>query len=191
MAVATRPSRSFWWKRGDSNPYPPPCKGGALPVELRPRERGPTLRLAEVGSGGGLVPESTLLVGGLHALRDVGDGTDDPGNEEHLLQHVGLAGIEPATSELSALRSNRLSYSPVAPPHIVRGGATSKVTAPGARAPNRFPSRRADRSVLLRERQFDTAHEVGTHVVDKGSQRGQSGEEHHVDEAQKRRATDD
>ncbi len=24
------------WRRGDSNPRPPPCKGGALPVELRP-----------------------------------------------------------------------------------------------------------------------------------------------------------
>ena len=26
-----------WWSRGDSNPRPPPCKGGALPVELRPQ----------------------------------------------------------------------------------------------------------------------------------------------------------
>ena len=25
-----------WWSRGDSNPLPPPCKGGALPGELRP-----------------------------------------------------------------------------------------------------------------------------------------------------------
>jgi hypothetical protein len=25
------------WSRGGSNPEPPPCKGGALPVELRPR----------------------------------------------------------------------------------------------------------------------------------------------------------
>src|SRR5262249_54578658 len=25
------------WRRRDSNPQPPPCKGGALPVELRPR----------------------------------------------------------------------------------------------------------------------------------------------------------
>ena len=27
---------SRWWSRGDSNPRPPPCKGGALPAELRP-----------------------------------------------------------------------------------------------------------------------------------------------------------
>ena len=26
-----------WWRRRDSNPQPPPCKGGALPLELRPR----------------------------------------------------------------------------------------------------------------------------------------------------------
>jgi hypothetical protein len=25
------------WRRGDSNAQPPPCKGGALPIELRPR----------------------------------------------------------------------------------------------------------------------------------------------------------
>ena len=25
-----------WWSRGGSNPRPPPCKGGALPIELRP-----------------------------------------------------------------------------------------------------------------------------------------------------------
>ena len=30
-SLATR-----WWSRGDSNPGPPPCKGGALPTKLRP-----------------------------------------------------------------------------------------------------------------------------------------------------------
>ena len=28
-----------WWSRGDSNPRHPPCKGGALPAELRPHLR--------------------------------------------------------------------------------------------------------------------------------------------------------
>ena len=28
-----------WWSRGDSNPRLPPCKGGALPTELRPHCR--------------------------------------------------------------------------------------------------------------------------------------------------------
>jgi hypothetical protein len=27
---------SAWWRRRESNPQPPPCKGGALPIELRP-----------------------------------------------------------------------------------------------------------------------------------------------------------
>ncbi len=27
---------NLWWSRGDSNPRLPPCKGGALPTELRP-----------------------------------------------------------------------------------------------------------------------------------------------------------
>jgi hypothetical protein len=29
------------WSRGDSNPGPPPCKGGALPAKLRPRHASP------------------------------------------------------------------------------------------------------------------------------------------------------
>src|SRR5205823_624003 len=29
-----------WWRCGDSNPGPPPCKGGALPVELHPQGTG-------------------------------------------------------------------------------------------------------------------------------------------------------
>ena len=28
--------RNQWWSWGDSNPLPPPCKGGALPDELQP-----------------------------------------------------------------------------------------------------------------------------------------------------------
>ena len=32
------PARRPRWSRGDSNPGPPPCKGGALPAKLRPLE---------------------------------------------------------------------------------------------------------------------------------------------------------
>ena len=31
--------RVGWWSWGDSNPLPPPCKGGALPDELQPPVR--------------------------------------------------------------------------------------------------------------------------------------------------------
>ena len=30
-------SRFLWWRWGDSNSWPPACKAGALPTELRPR----------------------------------------------------------------------------------------------------------------------------------------------------------
>ena len=43
------------WSRGDSNPGPPPCKGGALPAELRPRPR-------SVGAPG-LEPGTSALSG--------------------------------------------------------------------------------------------------------------------------------
>ena len=33
----TSDGRLVRWSRGDSNPGPPPCKGGALPAKLRPR----------------------------------------------------------------------------------------------------------------------------------------------------------
>jgi hypothetical protein len=32
-----RGTGSIVWRRGDSNPQPPACKAGALPIELRPR----------------------------------------------------------------------------------------------------------------------------------------------------------
>ena len=36
LRAAGRPLRRKWRRRG-SNPQPPPCKGGALPIELCPR----------------------------------------------------------------------------------------------------------------------------------------------------------
>jgi hypothetical protein len=38
------------WSRGDSNPGPPPCKGGALPAKLRPPVRGDRERSPADGS---------------------------------------------------------------------------------------------------------------------------------------------
>ncbi len=46
------------WSRGGSNPGPPPCKGGALPAELRPPGRGD----ARVGAPG-LEPGASALSG--------------------------------------------------------------------------------------------------------------------------------
>ena len=30
--------RLQWWRRWESNPQPPACKAGALPIELRPHK---------------------------------------------------------------------------------------------------------------------------------------------------------
>ncbi len=35
LGFSTQASGSWEWTRGDSNPWPPPCEGGALPTELR------------------------------------------------------------------------------------------------------------------------------------------------------------
>jgi hypothetical protein len=47
------------WSRGDSNPGPPPCKGGALPAKLRPPGRP---RRPRVGAPG-LEPGTSVLSG--------------------------------------------------------------------------------------------------------------------------------
>jgi hypothetical protein len=80
------------------------------------------------------VPQRTLILGRLDPAREDSGTADHAGQDQQFLQHglspslsnntpgrtsrtpgwsgVGLDGIEPSTSELSALRSNRLSYSP-------------------------------------------------------------------------------
>jgi hypothetical protein len=71
------------WRRSGSNRQPPPCKGGALPVELRPRRAA----LAAYVKGWFFTnPELSAA--------------------------LGVRGLEPRTSALSELRSNHLSYTP-------------------------------------------------------------------------------
>ncbi len=55
------PRRPIPWSRGDSNPGPPPCKGGALPAKLRPLG---SARLATRRVGApGLEPGTSALSG--------------------------------------------------------------------------------------------------------------------------------
>ena len=62
-----------WWSRGDSNPLPPPCKGGALPGELRPR--GPTCRGSlGVLSAGSLSAPRTMSMDRWWAILDSNQG---------------------------------------------------------------------------------------------------------------------
>ena len=72
------------WSRGDSNPGPPPCKGGALPAKLRPP-------LSASGAPG---------VAAVLPRRRIAPSS------------VGAPGLEPGTSALSGPRSNQLSYAP-------------------------------------------------------------------------------
>jgi hypothetical protein len=80
-----------WWRRGDLNPQPPPCKGGALPVELRPRR--PPVRAgwasAQVGRGGCLVPQVGLGLGGA-PLADHEQSPGGGGEQHEQLLHEGL-----------------------------------------------------------------------------------------------------
>lgn len=78
------------WRRSGSNRQPPPCKGGALPVELRP-------------------PFSICRPQCQPKWRR--------GKHSRHLQvsaswRLGVRGLEPRTSALSELRSNHLSYTP-------------------------------------------------------------------------------
>jgi hypothetical protein len=49
------------WSRGDSNPGPPPCKGGALPTKLRPRK--PKPQTHPLVGAPGLEPGTSALSG--------------------------------------------------------------------------------------------------------------------------------
>jgi len=75
------------WRRSGSNRQPLPCKGSALPVELRPRFH---------------QAHQTVL-----SIRQ------SPRSTTHGKQmSLGVRGLEPRTSALSELRSNHLSYTP-------------------------------------------------------------------------------
>ena len=85
-----RPFRRNWWRRAESNRQPPGCKPGALPVELRPPI-------------GGYRPSPSSPAAEPFAR---------PPPRSPSARLVGLSGVEPLTSPLSGVRSNRLSYRP-------------------------------------------------------------------------------
>src|SRR5580765_3422282 len=87
---------------------------------------------------------------------------------------VGLGGLEPPTSSLSGMRSNRLSYRPRL------AGAPGWMPDPGGRRRERLPHRGGQRSVGLLERDLDPAAQVGDQVVDHGADRGQDRDEDDV-----------
>jgi hypothetical protein len=60
LVVKVRCARGRRWSRGDSNPGPPPCKGGALPAKLRPPDQP---ALPPVVGAPGLEPGTSALSG--------------------------------------------------------------------------------------------------------------------------------
>ena len=112
-------SRFMWWRRGESNSWPPACKAGALPAELRPHEyisfsfsqlcviRRPAPRRTQVQSA---APSSSFL-----DLTEIKRNIHEIYNRQSISiqKLVGLRGLGPLTSRLSGVRSNQLSYRPM------------------------------------------------------------------------------
>jgi hypothetical protein len=93
-------------------------------VELRPRSQAPRASGGGLDAGRGcLTPKVGLCLGRTLTLHEDKCNQTDEQQHNHLLHDgsppcldgdspVGLAGLEPATSSLSGMRSNRLSYRP-------------------------------------------------------------------------------
>ena len=86
-----------------SSRQPPPCRGGS--VEPRKRSTRPTSPPMATAAAARRRPRTV-------PPRRVACRTRVPRGPDGTAGMVGLAGIEPATSPLSGVRSNRLSYSP-------------------------------------------------------------------------------
>ena len=91
-------SLATWWRWGESNSWPPACKAGALPAELHPHI--------------GFLRNLLFRRWCISFDRRVRWYT----REKKCARYgkvVGLSGLEPPTSRLSGVRSNRLSYRPM------------------------------------------------------------------------------
>ena len=109
-------SRSkIWWSLAGSNRWPPACKAGALPAELRPRSYiwcsfndGPCFFLYKHMQSC-ICVETTRRI----FIKDLLVAELRPQSRRYKVNHmVGLSGLEPPTSRLSGVRSNQLSYRP-------------------------------------------------------------------------------
>ena len=112
LASSKLPAIHSHWRRRGSNPRPPACKAGALPIELRPRgKRSPKCETSGLAarfrtSGVRLQPSPERR---LHQNPTVSRCRQPL---SITLPVVGVRGLEPRTSALSELRSNQLSYTP-------------------------------------------------------------------------------
>src|SRR5437667_9066657 len=151
-------------KSGPSSSRQPPLVGGTPPL---PRSfTNPPTRTAITAT---IRPRrSAFMVGsvGLVARRASGQvGLEHPrtgpswsAGEDAC---VGLGGIEPPTSSLSGMRSNRLSYSPEESRRVPAAAAAGRRLARSTLAGGR---------VLLDDRDLDATEELGEQVVERARQ---------------------
>src|SRR6478672_164550 len=101
---------------------------------------------------------------------------------------VGLRGLEPLTSSLSGKRSNRLSYRP----GWLRG-ARRRERLPHRRdaAQTRISRRSNGSALVLGEGHLDAAEQGGGQVVEERAERRDRGDQHHVDDRDDHRETED
>ena len=97
------------WRRAGSNRQPRACKARALPVELRPR----TPWIVSAG-------KYAIQCWHLQSLQQ----------QRNYTLSVGVHGVEPWTSSLSATRSNQLSYTPVSWSSYCRSGSPAVKRGP-------------------------------------------------------------
>ncbi len=90
------------WRIRDSNSWPPACKAGALPTELIPH-----IHLFDQMEN----TRFELVTSCLQGRRSPNWANPPYSFIWHL--PMGLSGLEPPTSLLSGVRSNRLSYKPI------------------------------------------------------------------------------
>src|SRR3954452_7324528 len=129
----------------------------------------PDRRRRESTSPAGRASRTAVYAGRPRALRGVRQGC----------RNVGLAGIEPATSPLSGVRSNRLSYSPEKRPGSVAAGFARPAVQ---LRPRRF---------LFDNRDLDATEQLGEEVVERGREHRAHDLETHDDETDERRAAQD
>ena len=87
---ASRPEN--WWSLSGSNRRPQACKASALPTELRPQTQTPQTNAS---------------------IHPKGHTQGTNGRSSQTARMVGRARVELATSRLSGVRSNHLSYRPI------------------------------------------------------------------------------
>ena len=100
------------WSRWGSNPLPPGCKPGALPTELRPLGfRFPAAKHIHSQPLPGPPRPCSKITAASRSPSTTSTTTHSRQLRGSTLL-LGPAGVEPATSSLSATRSNQLSYEP-------------------------------------------------------------------------------